>query len=208
MNSDNLRFMIDNAIQEEERTGSFEKLLARTPVTEEYRAALDTFFRSYITQVPDILDAAYAAADRANVLGGMQPIFNAAFNYWAAPDDLIPDRTGLFGLADDAYLSLHLMEVASNLHQQQSGQALLSIDLSEQNQWMRTFLGESVASQLDAIVAQTMAEQAIQVGLRQLAGFLGAFPLNVPGFFGGSSYADISREADIRLGAMGGPLPY
>lgn len=24
---------------------------------------------------------------------------------------------------------------------------------------------------------------------------------------GGSSYADISRDADVRLGAMGGPLP-
>jgi hypothetical protein len=39
-------------------------------------------------------------------------------------------------------------------------------------------------------------------------GFGGMFPFNIPSVFGGSSYADLSREADIRLGAMGGPLPY
>jgi len=208
MNSKDLRLIIGKAIKKDERTGTVEMLLANASVSEEYRTATVRFVREYIRHVPDVLDAAHAAAKRANVLGGMQPIFNAAFNYWAAPDDLIPDRTGLFGLADDAYLSLHLIEVASNLHQQQSGQALLAIDFGEANRWMRNLLGEFVASQLDAIVAQTIAEQAIQIGLHQLAGFLGAFPLSVPGFFGGASYADISREADIRLGAMGGPLPY
>src|SRR5262249_48169124 len=181
MNSNNLRFIIDkidNAIQEDERTGSFEKLLAkhlkqsRAPATKEYRAAIVRFVRTYIRQTPDILDAALAAAHRANVLGGMQPIFNAAFHYWAVHDDLIPDKTGLIGLADDACRSRRVMKVASNLSRQRSGQALLSIDLGEANRMMRNLLGEPVASQLDAIVAQTVAEQTIQVGLQQLAGFV------------------------------------
>lgn len=39
--------------------------------------------------------------------------------------------------------------------------------------------------------------------LKIASGVLGGYP----GASGGSSYDDTSREADVRLGAMGGPLP-
>ena len=214
MNSRELRSRIDRAIAEDERTGNLAKLLAdhlkRSGVSmpPAQQAATVAFIRTYIKQTPDILDAVFAAATRAKVIDGMQSIFDAAFHYWAVRDDLIPDQNGLIGLADDAYLSLHLMEVASNQHQQQAGRPLLSIDLGAANQMMRGLIGEPIASQLDAIVGQTVAARSIQIGLRQLGGFGGAFPLMMPDFGGGSSYSDISREADIRLGAMGGPLPY
>ena len=59
------------------------------------------------------------------------------------------------------------MEAVSNLHQQQTGQALLSDDFGEANRRMRNLLGEPVASQLDAIVSRTMAEWAVRYRTNQ-----------------------------------------
>lgn len=213
MDSNDLRSRIDRAVKEDKRTRNLEKLLADhlkklgVSMTHEQQAGLVGFVRAYVKETPDILDGIFAAATRAAVLDGMRSIFDAAFRYWAEPYDFIPDRLGLVGLTDDAYLSRHLMEVASNLFQQQSGQPLVPIDLGPANRVMRGLIGEPIASQLDAIVGQTVAAQAIQMGLQQLLGFGSAFPLAMPNFGGVGNYSNISYEADVRLAAMGGPLP-
>jgi len=212
MDSNDLRSQIGRVIQEDERTRSAATAITNqarrmgASLTEEQKAGLVGFVRAYVQETPDILDAVFAAASQAGVLDGLRPVFDAAFQYWAEENDFIPDHMGLLGLADDAYLSRHLMEVASGLTQQRTGRPLLNVDLGPPNQLMRGLLGEPFASQLDAIVAQTVAAQMIQAGLQQLAGFGAMFPLMTSGLGAGSN-SDLSYEADLRLAAMGGPLP-
>jgi uncharacterized membrane protein YkvA (DUF1232 family) len=212
MDSNDLRSRIGRAIKEDERTRGAEAAivdqLRRTggSLTEEQMAGLVGFIRAYVQETPDILDAVFGAAGQAGVLDGLRPVFGAAFQYWAEENDLIPDHLGLVGLTDDAYLSRHLMEVASGLTQQRTGRPLLNVDLGPPNRVMRGLLGEPFASQLDAVVAQTVAAQVIQAGLQQLAGFGAMFPLMTAGL-GVGSYSTSSYENDVRLAAMGGPLP-
>lgn len=214
MNTNNVRSKVQKAIKRDERTGDLARQIAEyssnsgAALPPLQQKAIVQFCYDYIKETPDLLDAVAAAASKTNAHAGVQAMLNVALHYWSVRDDLISDQSGLIGLVDDAYLSRHFVEVASDTYGQQSGRPLLALDLGPANRAMRNLLGEPVASQLDAIVGQTMAAQAMQSTLQQLLGDGGAFPLMMPGSFGGSSYADISREADIRLGAMGGPLPY
>lgn len=214
MDSNDLRSKIDRAVKDDQRTKKVAKFVAERMKnaggsrTSQEQAAAVAFIDFYIRQTPDIIDAVYAAAKKARVLESLSPLFNVAFEYWSEESDFIPDHVGLLGLADDAYLSQHLMEVASNLVKQQTGRSLLDVDLGTPNQLMRGVLGEQIGSQLDAIVGQTIAAQMIQMAFQQLSGFGAMLPLAIGNWGGGSGYTNFSDEANLRLAAMGGPLPY
>ena len=208
MNSNEIRSLIKNAIEHEEKTGTVAQLLSQhlsrsgVSLTDHQKTEMLAFLAAYVRETPDIMDAAYHAAQQAGVLQSMQPIFDAAFHYWAEPYDYIPDNLGLIGLTDDAYLTRMFMETISNLHRQQTGGPLLSVDLGPPNRVMRGLIGEPVATQLDAAVGQTVANQLIQAGLQQLAAFTGGLNFGMPAF-GGSTFTDIQHQVDVQLGAMG-----
>ncbi len=208
MNSNGVRSLIRSAIEHEEKTGTVAQLLSQhlsrggVSLTDHQKAEMLAFLAAYVRETPDIMDAAYHAAQQAGVLESMQPIFDAAFHYWAEPYDYIPDNLGLIGLTDDAYLTRMFLETISGLHQQQTGGPLLAIDLGPPNRVMRGLIGEPVATQLDAAVGQTVASQLIQAGLHQLAVFTGGLNFDMPGF-NGSTYTDIQHLVDVQLGAMG-----
>lgn len=208
MNSDYIRSQINAAFDHEERTKTVANLLSEhlkrigVHLTFEQQTDCLNFVKAYIRETPDILDAAFHAAQQVGVLESMQPIFNSAFNYWAEEHDFIPDNLGLIGLADDAYLTRMFIEGASGLHAASTGQPLLSIDLGPPNRVMRGLIGEPIATQLDALVGQTLAGQMIQSGLQQLAGF-GSLGLDMPGFGSYMDQYEIDRQVDHQMGLIG-----
>lgn len=208
MDSNAVRAQIQDAIAHEERTGNVAKTLTQhlaangVSFTPQQQAECLGFIRAYVSETPDIMDAAYVAARQAGVLGSIQPIFDTAFQYWALGHDYIPDHLGLIGLTDDAYLTRMFLESISNLHRQQTGGPLLAVDLGPANRMMRGLIGEPLASQLDAVVGQTVAAQAIQVGMQQLAAFTGGLNFGMPNL-GAINQYEIDRAVDVRLGAMG-----
>ena len=208
MNSDAVRKQIQNAIAHEQKTGNVAKTLAQhlathgVSLTPQQQAECLGFIKAFVSETPDIMDAAYVAAQQAGVLGSAQPIFDTAFQYWATGHDYIPDHLGLIGLTDDAYLTRMFLEAISNLHRQQTGGPLLNVDLGPANRVMRGLIGEPLASQLDAVVAQTVAAQAIQAGMQQIAAFAGGLNFGMPDL-GAISQYEIDEQVDVQLGAMG-----
>lgn len=208
MDSNQIRTMINSAIEHEEQTGNLAALLSEHlarngfQLTAQQQSDCLSFLKAYISEIPDIMDAAYNAAQKAGVLPSMQPIFDVAFQYWADAYDFIPDNLGLVGYADDAYLTRMFMETISNLHQQQTGKSLLGVDLGPPNRLMRNLIGEPVATQLDTVLGQTIASQMIQTSMQQLFSFTGGLNIGMPNLDGINNY-DIQHEVDVRLGAMG-----
>jgi uncharacterized membrane protein YkvA (DUF1232 family) len=208
MDSNDIRSQINAAFEHEDRTKTVAKLLAEhlaragASLTPAQQTDCLNFVKAYIREAPDIMDAAFHAAQQAGVLDATRPIFDAAFNYWAEQHDFIPDKLGLIGVADDAYLTRMFMEAVSGLHAAKAGRPLLSVDLGPANRVMRGLIGEPIVTQLDALVGQTIAGQMIQSGLQQLAGF-GSLDLSMPGYGNYISQYDIDHEVNVRLGAMG-----
>ena len=209
MNSNDIREQINLALEHEQRTGDTARLiknhLASTGVklTPAQQTDYLNFIKSYIQETPDFMDAAFQASQQNQMLNLMQPLLDAAFNYWAEENDFIPDNLGLIGLADDAYLTRMFMETVSSLHLQQTGQPLLSIDLAPANRVMRHIIGEPLVLQLDAHIGQALASQLIQTNLNQLMNFAGSFNLGMPDYGSYMSQYDIDHEVNVHLGAMG-----
>jgi len=208
MNSNDIRSQIGEALKHEEQTKTVANLLRQhlrnigVSMTPAQQGDALNFVKAYISETPNIMDAAFHAANQAGKMNELRPIFDTSFNYWTEKQDYIPDTLGLIGLADDAYLTRMFMEAVSSLHAAQTGQPLLSIDLGPANRVMRGIIGEPIATTLDAAVGQTIAGQMIQAGLQQLGGF-GGLNLNMPGYGNYMSQYEIDHQVDVQLGAMG-----
>lgn len=208
MDSNQIRTMINTAIEHEDQTGNLATLLSDhlakngVSLTAKQQSDCLSFIKEYILDTPDIMDAVFNAAQKAGILHSMQPLFDTAFHYWAEEYDFIPDNLGLVGFADDAYLTRMFMETISNLHRQQTGQSLLAVDLGPPNRLMRNLIGEPIVTQLDTVVGQTIASQIIQTSMQQLSSFTGGLNIGMPNLGGINNY-DIQHEVDVRLGAMG-----
>ena len=202
MDSDDIRDQIDEAFQHEEETEELARRLSRSGAPRAQRADCLSFIKAYIRETPDVMDATYHAASQAGALESVRAVFDTAFQYWAEEYDIIPDSQGLIGLTDDAYLTRLFMETVSGFHAASAGRPLLSVDLGPTNRVMRGLIGEPLASQLDAVVAQTVAGQMMQSGLQQLAG-LGFLDLGMSGFESRLEQYEMDQRIDTQLGAMG-----
>lgn len=136
------------------------------------RSALDRLVEHigvYIGETPDLIDACNDAAIEADIEPLVGPILQVAARYFVTPIDFIPDRAGLFGLLDDAYLSRSLIEKVSTLFAAHTGTPLLPFDLAAANAMVRTIIGEPVATQLDEAVATTLGSAAIKAQIAKLS---------------------------------------
>lgn len=206
MNSNDIRRAIREGFEHETRTQNVAKVLNALPLSQQARTECLAFIRAYVQETPDLMDAAFEGARTAGLTNQIQPLFDAAFGYWAKPQDLIPNHLGLIGLTDDAYLTHSLMDQVSARHQQETGRPLFSLDLQAANQAMRNIIGEPVATLLDQIVVQTVGGPSIQGVLQQLLTLgMSLPPAGYPGALGRAQLerARIDDEVDIRLGAMG-----
>jgi hypothetical protein len=165
MNTDALRQLIDRAHQHETATGQLAKQLdtqlerlhpaIRLPV-EDAQGVLERFVAAYIAQVPDLLDAAQAVAEKAGIEAQIKPVLKIAEEYFLQPPALMSGHDGLDGLLDEAYLAHRLVEEMNDLYIGQFGQPLIPIDTTVANLIAHQLIGEDFANQLDDAVHRTV----------------------------------------------------
>ena len=142
------------------------------------------------------------AAANVGALPEVQPVLDAAENYFLAEDDTIPDHFGLIGLMDDAYLIHGLLQAISDNYKSHSGESLLPMEAHEDNAFVRRLIGEPFASILDDQISATLAATGLQENLNQVSMVLGKTNLSSsPDPIWGN--ADAPGSADARLAAIG-----
>ena len=191
MTSNDVREKVDAALKEEQQSHRLRDRVAKV-VPASARDEKLGFVMAYLLMTPILLDSVYNEACSQGLLQQFQPIFDAVLGYWELELDVIPDRLGLFGLCDDAYMSLRLMQHLASQVVPGTGKPLLSLDLSVANSNMRAFIREPAASQLDLIVTQTCNALSFQNAV--------AIFMNNPAFLnavGGGTWTG-GDSADVR----------
>jgi hypothetical protein len=165
MNTAALRQLIDRAHQHEAATGLLARQLdsqlerlhpAIQLPSQDARGVLARFVAAYIAQVPELLDAAQAVAEKAGIEAQIKPVLKIAEEYFLQPPALMSGHDGLEGLLDEAYLAHRLVEEVNDLYIGQFGQPLIPLDTTVANLIAHQLIGESFANQLDEAVHQTV----------------------------------------------------
>ena len=138
------------------------------------------FIDEYVKSVPELLEKLHKAAAEAGLEEALRPLLEAVVGYWELEDDHIPDRYGLIGLADDAYLSFHLIERFIEEYRTLANQDLFPSDLFQANQVMAKLLGPELTEKLDLAVAETFERAQLRTSLLALARWRGRLSINSP----------------------------
>lgn len=160
------------------------------------------FVSEYIEHAPALMNLIEEAAVTSGTQHNVQPILDTIEDYFLAADDTIPDRLGLVGLLDDAYLTHSLMQAMSDRYKSQSGKSLLPFETHEDNAFVKRLIGTPFVSILDDYVSATLGGPGMQQNIKQMLMALGQLNLSsVPDPIWGN--ARVSEIVDSRLGAMG-----
>jgi uncharacterized membrane protein YkvA (DUF1232 family) len=174
---------IEEAKLIEQRTGSLHRAvvnlakLNKASIADPEVGKIVGFVVEYIEHAPTLMMVIDEAAARNGVQADVQPILNAVENYFLAPDDIIPDRYGLVGLLDDAYLTHSLMEVISDRYKLQSGRSLLPIEAHALNTFIRRLIGVPFINTLDEQVFASMEQLGIEPEINQMLAALAQIDL-------------------------------
>jgi uncharacterized membrane protein YkvA (DUF1232 family) len=167
MRTNEIRKMISEAINHETRTNYLASLVSRdllkhgsNPTTEIVNGCI-TFVKNYLIIVPDLLDKIEIAASITTIKNNIMNALTVIENYYFVPNDLMPDNLGMYGLMDDSYLALTIIQRISADYQNKNGKPLLDIDLTGANKSMRILVGETIATILETIVNTTLNTPAI-----------------------------------------------
>jgi len=161
-----------------------------------------SFVSEYIDHAPALMQLIEEAATHSGAQHHVQPILDTTEDFFLAADDTIPDRLGLVGLLDDAYLTHSLMQSVSDRYKSKSGESLLPLETHEDNAFIRRLIGEPFVSILDDYVSATLHGPIMQQNIKQMLMALGQLNLSSgPDPIWGNVRA--SEIADARLGAMG-----
>jgi len=179
MNSNDVRHLIATALAHEQNTRAMKKrLLGRGLSIELQRITLEVV-EGYLHETPDLLDVANDAARSAGLHVLMRPLFDAAFQYWDAGDDVIPDRLGLYGLLDDAYLTRTLLEKVAFELFSRTGRQLFAVNLATSNSPIRDLLGPELTTELDERVNAALSGPQLRTFFDEMA-HTEAPPLEIP----------------------------
>jgi len=119
--------------------------------------ALQRFATAYIEQVPEVLEAAAAVAESAQLKPRMLPVLNVAEAFFLQPPDLPAEHRGLVTLLDEAYLAHRLVEDVNDRYVAHGGESLIPMDTTRANLIVHHLLGESFANRLDAAVEEAVS---------------------------------------------------
>ncbi len=170
-----IRQKIREALHHERQTGTLARHLQSTLLIDGRPAAGDALAeavelcRRYVERVPMLAELAIARAEAMDELDSIDPLLEAAGQYFLAPNDLIPDHLGLLGLLDDAYLASKLFEVMSEAYRQATGVPLIDADLAPANRMIVHFIGRDLAETMDRSVDEAVARRVLQLRLEDQA---------------------------------------
>lgn len=161
MNIAALRERIDLALQHETDNGTLAAEIAeraeglhraiQLPSTDAPETLL-RFVRSYVDEVPTLVEAAARVAVEAGIDAQIKPVLRLAEEYFLNPPELLKDQEGLEALLDEAYLAHRLVEEVNDRYIAHFGQPLIPLDTTVANLVAHQLIGEDFANQLDAAV--------------------------------------------------------
>ncbi|HKJ69574.1 MAG TPA: DUF1232 domain-containing protein [bacterium] len=169
-----LRQVIEEAIAVEKQEGHLADALRASAgarglqLTSHQFNSVFIFIHEYIEHIPALLEDMMTVAENQDLVLFMRPLLEEAEKYFLAPSDLIPDRLGLLGLLDDAYVVHCIIQTISDTVQEHTGHPILLTDLSDTNQFIRDLIGEPHASLLDAAIEEELEHPAMQTSLLTL----------------------------------------
>ncbi|MDH5228635.1 MAG: YkvA family protein [Gammaproteobacteria bacterium] len=117
---------------------------------------------TYINQILIVLDRAQQHPHGAGESETIAPLIQIAANYFIEPMDYIPDRIGIYGLLDDAYLCLRMLEAIDHVYVRQCGSHLLPMNLAPMNQSISFFFGSTLRTQLDTEIKHAVEQRAFE----------------------------------------------
>jgi uncharacterized membrane protein YkvA (DUF1232 family) len=168
------------------------------PFNHKAAGGMEKMIKDYIEHVPGVLEEVERTARPTDWWSAIEPLLDAVQRYFSDPNDPIPDRMGLVGLLDDAYLAHALLQAVSDRYQAQTGRPLLSADLKAVNGYIRNLIGEPGSSMLDNHIMTLVNGPSMQNVLQRLFAFAGSmhFPLPDTSFGGLSAirYANLQTE--------------
>ncbi len=208
MQTERIRERIEDGKAAEGQTGLLRRALTylasvnRRPLTELDVRNVINFISEYIEHALALMLLIEDAAANIDARHEVQPVLDVAEGYFLAEDDTIPDRFGLIGLMDDAYLIHSLLQAISDSYRSQSGDPLLPMETHEDNAFVRRLIGEPFASLLDDQVSAALAGTGLQDDFDQMLMVLGKIHLSSrPDPIWGNGSA--AGTGDARLAAIG-----
>ena len=169
--------------------------------TEVVSGVIDQLER-YVTGTPELLSAAAFEASDFDILQTIEPLLVRCADYFLEESDLIPDKLGVYGLLDDAYLAQTFLWGISVTHEQQTGIPLLGTYLAGANAKVRAFIGNTIATQLDEVVIHDLEAAAVQARIAELARHPRTMGSGASGERGswGSAWEDEMARSAAKLG--------
>lgn len=203
MDTSSLHDLIDTAVAIEARehylaTYLDERAKARgKELGEDERREAIALFESYIRAVPELLAAAEASSKGTPVEELMAQVISAAVAYWDEPEDLVPDELGVLGLLDDAYFTMHMLQLVSDRLEDKAGHRLVDQDLSALDQIVCDVIGQELSAVLDDFVALSLSNAPVDELIHAIAEHTGNFEVRAKTPFSGRSVEDL---VDAHLG--------
>lgn len=165
MNIAGLKSRIADAMAQPDSIGAMQRWLAsRIPalhpairLENDQVETLNSFTKAYIEQVPDVLEAAVAVADAAQLRASMLPVLTVAEAFFLQPPDLPSEHKGLITLLDEAYLAHRLVEEVNDRYVAHGVAPLIPMDTTRANLIVHQLIGEKFANQLDTAVETAVA---------------------------------------------------
>ena len=174
MQIEEIRTRIEEGKTIERRTGSLRRAVVNLARNNKVRVADSDVGRivavvvEYIEDAPALMMTISDAASRNGAHDDVQPILEATEKYFLAVDDVIPDRYGLVGLLDDAYLTHSLMEAISDRYRLKCGKSLLPAEAHALNTFVKRLIGVPFVHVLDEHVSATMESLGGEPDINQL----------------------------------------
>lgn len=159
---------IAKALEDERSTGALrDRILAALPDSDDPTQdcyEIHQFVVGYVKASADLLEAAYAAAEESESLDSVGPFLEAAVRYIDEDADFIPDDGGLTRYIDDAYFVFNLLQRVSDAQRDAGEIPVIRFDYRTANRKMRTMLGDSMSSRIEAAVEKLLADAADPAG--------------------------------------------
>ena len=114
------------------------------------------FIITYISHVPDFIDATRAITQAANIEEYADPVLQLAEDYFLKPPEIMNGHIGLEELMDEAYLAHRLMEEVNDRYMIQTSIPLIPMDMAMSNIIVHNLIGEPFANELDTAVHRTV----------------------------------------------------
>lgn len=168
MKIDALRASIDAALQHESTltrlpavlAGRAERLHRSIQLPQQDPAgALLEFVRAYVTEVPQLLQAADAVAVAAGLEPHIKPLLRLAQEFFLTPPAELEGHKGLEALLDEAYLVHRMVEEVNDRYMAHFGRPLIPLDCTQANLVAHELVGDELACQLDQVVLRLCDER-------------------------------------------------